>query len=1187
MDGSQVEALGPAFTGFVNQLLEAERQLLGLTGDALHITSKEETPDAGVDAVLVSTHATEWVPVGQSSWQFKRSDLTPKKCTEELGKASFARDLVKQGGSYVLAVGNRLSSKQKKNRQEALVSATVDLELIADKEEARTRVKVYDGNALARWGSKYPAVLTYPALRANLGPVVSFERWSASRSHQAAWTPDDRRKELIDKLRNILKRAESGPLSVRIEGVSGTGKTRFALETLRDENLSSLVVYARQAQDLTGGSTTNYLLDRERQAIVVVDECDARTHEKLEEALPHDSILRLITIGESGDRPLRSPTYEPGPMDPGTVEELLKRNFSALSQQAIRFVSERCEGNVRLAIVLAERLMTQTAADAAELIRRGDVEGILRIAVPEGAPFLIASTLALFRRVGWDEEKEGQLENIAHFLDSSTSEVKKQALSLEYAGLLERQGRYRLIAPNALAVLLASEAWRIRSEEIVTRMFPTLDQEMLEELLGRAAELGRYEPSRSALETLLHPEGPFGTLDQIEKRQLGRFLINLAIISPTLTVNHLTRIIGEVPVQSLVKYTQSRRDTVWTLEKLAWHSSTFEQAADLLLKLALAENETFANNATGTWTALFRAALPSTAAPPPVRLGYLRARLRDDNLDVRRLVLSAVTTGLEFLETAMVSAEVQAGVVVEPRGGVKTRQERQDYHAELIRILRQLTNDPGDTLRLMAVDELISHAPHHLGGGLSDLYMSALRDLPEEFRPRLRRAIQQWRYDHERRRDEALLDAIDAVDAAVASEDPLETLQALASTPGWGVEEAKLVAELVPLLRTLRDEGRSGEVFAWVSQETIAAGWFLGLAIAEAWHELDIEEQLTRCMEKNSALVAGFLTRAVRTGNEHAFAEFDSRYGNNLSPIQRVDLAVRGPHIAASHERVLEIMTGPDHIEAAQALYLLTPWIREVWPRDVAKIIRSWMDSLLDQSTYDTLVDLGQFYLFQQEEKAKDLEDEIWLLLEGRRTWREMGQSRWDWGRLAEFVLRSEPLRLAKIILDLISGGIIVLQDDQEAVLFQQCARHAPDDVLSELGVRLQEGDWRIVMGLRGWGAEGFPVETVATWIDDSSEKAVLVASIAKAGDEQPTPLARWLLENFGDSDEVGSELAAEFMSGTWVGNWSSRIESQIRQLGTWRTLDSQPVQRWAEKMIEGLKADLERTLRSEAEERW
>jgi hypothetical protein len=139
---------------------------------------------------------------------------------------------------------------------------------------------------------------------------------------------------------------------------------------------------------------------------------------------------------------------------------------------------------------------------------------------------------------------------------------------------------------------------------------PSLSEEMALALFQRVADLGRFEPARSVLPQLLSEQGPFGSLEALAHGESGKLLTQLAIVLPDEVAVHLSSLISAASLDYLLGETAGRRDMVWTLEKLVWHRRTFESAANSLLRLALAENETWANNATGTWVDLFGTMLP-------------------------------------------------------------------------------------------------------------------------------------------------------------------------------------------------------------------------------------------------------------------------------------------------------------------------------------------------------------------------------------------------------------------------------------------------------------------------------------------------------------------------------------------------------------------------------------------------
>jgi hypothetical protein len=461
---------------------------------------------------------------------------------------------------------------------------------------------VYDANKLAQWASQFPS-LAVSRLAGGPGSVaVDFETWASGRPHDKQWVADGDRDTAIRTIRSQV--SSPGIVEVRVQGESGIGKTRLVLEALNADELRPLVAYVYDERSV-GGELLTHLIEDGRVAILVVDECPAERHIKLVEKLPADPAIRLITIGDSGAAATRSPVIAVSGMPEGGRDEFLRTNYPQLGAEARRFVSDHSQGNMRWTIVLADRVVGLTDAQAADLITRDDIQTFVATILPEGRSFFCATILALLDRVGWDREMHFQLEVLAHFANVSVQEMESVGVELQQQDLLARHGRYRAIEPHPLAVLLAAEAWRTNGDRIISELLPELDEEMALSLFRRVADLGRFEPARSVLPQLLSENGPFASLQEIESGGLGTLLTQLAIVLPDEVALHISELIEPASIDELRAQTRSRRDLVWTLEKLVWHRRTFTSAANSLLRLALAENETFANNATRTWVDLY------------------------------------------------------------------------------------------------------------------------------------------------------------------------------------------------------------------------------------------------------------------------------------------------------------------------------------------------------------------------------------------------------------------------------------------------------------------------------------------------------------------------------------------------------------------------------------------------------
>lgn len=158
-----------------------------------------------------------------------------------------------------------------------------------------------------------------------------------------------------------------------------------------------------------------------------------------------------------------------------------------------------------------------------------------------------------------------------------------------------------------------------------------------------------------------------------------------------------------------------------------------------------------------------------------------------------------------------------------------------------------------------------------------------------------------------------------------------------------------------------------------------------------------------------------------------------------------------------------------------------------------------------------------------------------------RRDLPDLRQEGWDWSQLAKHVLKLEPVAIADLLIDLVSSGHLMLAHREEARVLHDASKTAPAPVWGLVADRLESGDWRVELSLRGSFLHAIPLDVVVTWIGGSTERAEVVADIAPVGGTEPSPYADYLLTEFGHSDKVAGALAGEFQSGTWVGSWSNR----------------------------------------------
>ena len=163
---------------------------------------------------------------------------------------------------------------------------------------------------------------------------------------------------------------------------------------------------------------------------------------------------------------------------------------------------------------------------------------------------------------------------------------------------------------------------------------------------------------------LLGSNGPFLSSPEILTTNRGaRFFRYLGEIEPATAVKTLQKTLGLWSQDTLLKFTEGRRDIIGLLEKTARWRDLFGSSANLLLDLAVAENEVWSNNASGVFAELFslsrHPSLSLTEAPPTERLIVMEDALGSDSSERRMLALRACDRALRERTFGSVSNEVR------------------------------------------------------------------------------------------------------------------------------------------------------------------------------------------------------------------------------------------------------------------------------------------------------------------------------------------------------------------------------------------------------------------------------------------------------------------------------------------------------------------------------------------------
>lgn len=1183
VDPWQVEGLeGSAFADLVGRLLEAESASAGLAGAALSQTYRTNAPDGGVDAGLHSDRATTWVPVGKSAWQFKASDLKPSECKRELLGATAALEVLEKGGSYRLVLGRSLTPEKIATRKEALEDAVRSLGIAI---EADT-IEVLNADHLARWAEVYPAVAISPLIR-GIGIIgQTFDEWSASVSHKTTWVASEAREKQLESLQEAIQSGdESG---VHVEGVSGLGKTRLVMEALRSQPNQALVIYVPSEDQFTPAALS-HLQTQGRSAVIVIDECDSKRHDIFAAMLQTGTKIRLVTISEPSQRATRAATLPITAFEDAPLTELLQKNVPTLWAEATRVIVEVSAGNIDYALKCAKALVAQRPGTARQLIDPNDIRQFIVNELPGGALFLASSALALFSRIGFDAELASELSILSEALAVSEPDLRAAAADLASQGLLTTQGRYRSVGPNPVAIYLASNGWTEFGSRIVTDLLPKLSEDLTERLFRRAAEIGDSTLPRAVIDQMLGADGPLSSLETIAADRRGNLLDHLAILSPERVSGRIAELLADTEDGDLRKVEGVRRPLVWALQKLAWHTSTFAEAADSLLRLALVENESFSNNSTGVWVDLFGTMLPSTAASPAERIAYLRSKASESRPEIRTLVVMAAHRALVFHEHTMVSGELQGGVVVEPRGVPKTWGESWEYRNAIVDILGSLSGDSDAGVRASAVEALTEAIHGSLGHPvLRDHLASTLASFPPEQIQDARAKLAELASLYDRAGDEKRhAEDIDAFLAALPAENLDDQLWVLAHGSPWGRHNDDIETDFVNALKGTEPESATAKLLALLAKE-VPNDFIIGRVLAKLCKDIVTTSRmlLGQLSGPNARALVGFLV-GLEEATPGVYDEYVDQV--NADPATTLRLTTQGPRTLRAEARAAELLPQISVAEGARAVFY---WLRETSDYDLLRLyINDWKTRVDSEDDYRALVDFLAFELHDRPEISPELQVAIQEVVELRLQFPALGQQEYDWSQLAERELAKNPGRIVQILVELVEqDAISMYSSSQEKGLFGRALKLAGKECWIELLDRLAKREsWKLAFSMQGWVADIIDLDVIESWAGDSVDRAKIVASVASVGSDELTPVASFLLNRFGEEKGVASSLVGEFISGTWMGNESDRIKGQITQVKRWLTQagQSEGVKRWCRKLIEHLESQLGDVLRSEQERDW
>lgn len=1249
----EIERLDPLqLTQLLRILLHLECDAHDVQRSAVSVSLKINEPDEGEDGRVKwadGPDRTEFIPSRFTLFQCKAERMTKAKCdTEVRGKRSKevklkVAEVLDHDGTYLL-----FCSKSFKDNQSRIEGLREGLKKGGRADWESANIEVYNGHKIAEWTNRFSPAVVFVRRSLELSVPCGLKTWSEWARYPGSrydYVSSRTLQSYVDALRDQAGKRQT---ITRVVGLSGLGKTRLALEAFRPPSSESEIeagirsysmIYA-DAGAIEGGQIVNLIADlcnsgSSHGGVFVVDDCGHALHEKLaQEVLRTDSKFSLITL----DFDLAEP--KPGTQlvhlkqedCKGVVQSIIKQAYPGLPSAAVSKVEELAQDFPQMAVLMAQQVH-QGIGEIGCLPREGVIDKMLwgRDTPPKEEKRIITVCSLVTHFMFSNESATSQMEALSEIAGGNVNKFYEVCAKFIRRGVIQTGGRFARVSPPPLAITLAAEWWSgVMVEHAKQVMGKFARCQLINEFCAQVSNLHFSTKAQELTKALCGDKGLFRDAEVLNSEEGSQLFREFAKVSPQTTMDALDATFRGWTREQLLDVEAGRRNLVWALQDLCWWPETFGQAARLLLRFAVAENETWGNNSTGAFLQLFQAYLPGTQANLHQRVEIAREALSSGVVEEQALGVKALGRALETGPYVRPSQVESQGSRVPTPDYIPKSKEVYEYWEQCIGLLTE------QAIRVEMISEL---ARQELGKRVRALVPRGMLDeIQAAISTVLSKTGKHWPeatcgirdlIDHESSRMPAdILKRVQALEHLLTSVDLDigERLRLAVTIPGWrhvkgqdghytdlNVQAAEELAE---------DLAAQGEV--WYDKLHLVfdgqqqKGYVFGRQLARAGTKptsfLDKALECLRSLaeERGDPTVLGGFLDGLDDRDPVAATLTKMALDDRLVPyIVRVTAMVSAQE--DDLDRLLRLVDeGRLGVKYLWALKFGDP-LGHLEPKSVSRFCNSLSAFGLEYAW--CALGILYLYCFPADERFKACHETLRhiLLCQGLlRANMNASTEIYDWQSASEKLLSfGADARLAKHIANEIveasgtaDAGHMDLEHAVQSVLAVVLHDYAAE-VWPVLSDALISADWRTASAMRhilGIGHDKekgecllsrLPEDVIIDWCVVNTPRApTAIAEImplfGPGGSETSWhPLTRKIIDKFGDIAEVRNATYLNMLSFTSCGSRVPYYERRRKLLEELHDHSSNTVRNWAKAGARALQADIEEAARRDAEQKF